>query len=159
MLHDSGTELPIEIALDWLMAPVKVVVENSQSDGNFIGAVVHGLRRTTLMQAFDQRLWKFEHAGGITVIPEIVAQLLKDFAIPPRLFVLVDSDALQPGKEGNEAKIVRRFCNDNGIPFHLFENEKVRIICQMKYYRPSRKSKLSLVPFRNFLRSSVIIIQ
>lgn len=95
-----------------LESPAYVVVEDAESDGTFLRAMLRALERNELAQALEDQWWEIEHAGGKGGIEKRVADLIKHKHIPAnRILVLADSDRLSPGQVTETVRTLKR-CGD-----------------------------------------------
>jgi hypothetical protein len=97
-------------ARDCLDAPLFIIVENEASDGAFLRAIAGAYGKTSILDAMERGFCVLDHAGGKGEVKKRVAacrskpmprtgKRLGDVA---RIFVLVDSDRLDPDKDPEE---------------------------------------------------------
>ncbi|MCP4107997.1 MAG: hypothetical protein GY749_21040 [Desulfobacteraceae bacterium] len=94
----SDKELTPDDARSCLDMPAYIVVENSESDGAFIEAMIHALGRRELLDSHTEGWWDFEHLGGFGEIGKRIDQIIARTVGPLRIFVLADNDRLYPGQ-------------------------------------------------------------
>ncbi|MGL5830117.1 MAG: hypothetical protein ACRC0L_11185 [Angustibacter sp.] len=117
---------------DYLDAPLEVLVENVATDGGFLAAASARLPGRQLFSALQKRRGvAFRQAGGIGEIPKEAERLKADrptcpSGLPPRLFVLSDSDC-DPvtGDPHLAARAVATRCQELGLPYHVWLNRAI----------------------------------
>lgn len=124
-VRDPSTELPIDIAVEWLRTPVKVVVENERSDGGFLQAIIKTLGGRAVRRAAGNGLWEVQHAGGINDVPNCIDTLLAKYSRPLRIFTFVDSEGRVPGEVRASAERVREHCTARKIPFWILSKREI----------------------------------
>jgi len=105
--------------------PAYVVAENSESDGNFILAMIHAFNRKKLLDAHTEGWWEFKHLGGFGEVEKQVDQVIDATYGPLRIFVLADSDCLYKGHETQTFKKVDTYCKSANIPYHILNKRKI----------------------------------
>jgi len=108
-----------------LEAPAYVLVENSESDGSFLDAMISCFNRQRLQDAQTEAWWHYEHLGGFGEIEKRLNQLLGRTIGPPRIFVVADSDSEYPGHVPPSAVKVRETCEKYNIPFAILNKRKI----------------------------------
>lgn len=118
--------LPIGAALDVLLQPYRVVLENNVNDRAFLLAL-GGRDGAGALREAERRAWLvFEMGGGSTVVPRI-REIRRAEALRRMASVLVDSDAMRPpgpgerreDVEGDQARLVRRVAGEPLVGVHL----------------------------------------
>jgi hypothetical protein len=122
--------------------PACVVVENSESDGNFILAMIHAFNRKELLNAHTEQWWEFRHLGGFGEVEKQVSQIIAVTYGPLRIFVLADSDCLYKGHITQTSEKVKDYCVSENIPYHILNKRKIENylpigILQKKFDRKS----------------------
>ena len=112
-------------ALSYLSSPAIVVVENEQSDGAFLDALVHALDRAELWQALQSRWVELDHAGGYGEIEKRLERYLSRTQGPPRALVLADSDRLFPSHQTATLTKIHEVCTRLGIPYVMLEKRAI----------------------------------
>ncbi len=108
-----------------LEAPAYVLVENSESDGSFLDAMIHCFNRQQLQDAQTEVWWHYEHLGGFGEIEKRLNELLGRTTGPPRIFVVVDSDSEYPGHVSRTAAKVRETCEKYNIPLTILNKRNI----------------------------------
>lgn len=120
--------------VNFCLAPAVVVVENAETDGDFLACVIRALR-PRLMRALSgvpPRL-DIRHAGGIGEVPKELRRLarLQEALMPSartsvrRLTAMVDSDAPSPGALSADAQIVQRTAAELGLKIHILQKRAI----------------------------------
>lgn len=118
--------LPIGVAVDMLLQPYRILLENNINDRAFLLALCGQEERRALLDA-EQRAWLvFEMGGGSTIVPR-VEDIRRSEAMRRMVSVLIDSDAMRPKKEderpedveGSQAYQVRRAAGDALTGVHI----------------------------------------
>ena len=123
--------IPIGEAVDLLLQPYRIVLENNVNDRAFLLALCGRDEAGTLAEA-ERRAWLvFEMGGGSAVVPR-VHEIRRTEALRRMASVLVDSDAMRAPKrradgtqeshedvEGDQARQVRRAAGDALLGVHL----------------------------------------
>ncbi|MCP4350861.1 MAG: hypothetical protein GY795_35795 [Desulfobacterales bacterium] len=108
-----------------LDAPAYVAVENAESDGAFIKAMIHGLNRELLLDAHTEGWWDFKHLGGSGETEKRINQIIARSVGPLRVFVLSDSDRLYPGHISLTMQIIERCCQKHNIPYAFLNKREI----------------------------------
>ncbi len=125
-LHsDSECRLTPDEARRCLDAPAYVVVENAESDGAFLEAMIHGLKREKLLEAHTEGWWKIDSRGGSGEIVKHIEQIRAETIGPLRAFVLVDSDRLNPGYEKKTIHAIENYCRQNNGPYAVLQKREI----------------------------------
>jgi hypothetical protein len=108
------------------LTPLTILVENSRSDGAFLGVLIEACGSSELQAicAVNEQppALQIDSAGGLGEIPALVQQH------SPRLFVVMDSDARWPGDPGAQpttGQKARDACKNNQIPHHTWRKRCV----------------------------------
>ena len=109
----------------YLSSPAIVVVENEESDGAFLDALVHALDRAELWQALESRWIELDHAGGYGEIEKRLERYLSRTQGPPRVLVLADSDRLFPGHQTSTLTKIVEVCTRLGVPHVTLEKRAI----------------------------------
>jgi len=112
-------------ALLSLATPAMVIVENEESDGAFLGAMVRAFRRDAVEYAIHERWLELDHAGGYGEIEKRVERYKARNTGPVRLLILADSDRLFPGHESQTYKKILQVCTDHSVPYVLLEKRSI----------------------------------
>lgn len=119
-------EVPLRAAVDLLLQPYRVVLENNVNDRAFLVALAER-RQAQVLRAAEERAWLvFEMGGGSAVVPRIAA-LRRSEEARRLASVLLDSDALRPAAvgqprsqvEGLQARRAREVAGDAELGVHL----------------------------------------
>lgn len=95
-----------------LKEPVRVAVENQESDGTFIQAMIRIFDRDELKSALQDGWWELYHLGGAGLAESRFKQLSGPAKL--RYLLVVDSDARFPGD--TEARSgIEKVCREHGI--------------------------------------------
>jgi hypothetical protein len=129
----TSSDLPLtaRAARRFLSEPLRIVMENIESDGVFLDAVFDALGPGELhdLRKCEPPALCYDSPGGNGEIPKRVRHYINDSAwrdIPRRLFVLTDSDRLEPqDSEGAAAKSIRRQCEKTGLPCHVLRKRTI----------------------------------
>ncbi len=108
-----------------LAAPAYVVVENADSDGAFLIAMLHAFNHKALLEAHTEVWWKIDSRGGATEISKNVEQLRKETFGPLRVFVLTDSDGLYPGDVKKDIRKLEEYCQDENVPYAVLQKREI----------------------------------
>ena len=125
-IKDTGiSDLQPAHAKKCLEAPAYVLVENSESDGSFLDAMISCFNRQQLQDAQTEVWWHYEHLGGFGEIEKRLNELLGRTIGPPRIFVVADSDSEYPGYVSPSAATIRKTCEKYNIPFAILNKRKI----------------------------------
>jgi len=104
-------------ALEYLNAPVYIIVENFKSDKFFLKALIHAYRSRELNRALQKDWLRIEGVGGIGEIPKRIDDYFENHQrFPPKLYIFVDSDRQFPGDDYDDnAKKVIETCEKYNI--------------------------------------------
>jgi hypothetical protein len=118
--------IPIGAAVDLLLQPYRIVLENNVNDRAFLLALCGRAEAKTLEEA-ERRAWVvFEMGGGSTIVPR-VQEIRRTEPLRRMASVLIDSDAMRPPEpherredvDGNQARNVRREAGDPRVGVHV----------------------------------------
>lgn len=104
-------------AVSYLASPAIVIVENEESDGAFLTAIINAYGRTDLWFAFQSRWIELDHAGGYGEIEKRIRRYLERNQGPRRVLVVTDSDRLFPGHQSQTFKKIDEACTTLGVPY------------------------------------------
>jgi hypothetical protein len=121
----SPLELKPEDAKRCLGEPLHVFVENAESDGAFIEAMLHAFGKKELTDADTEGWWVIEHMGGVGEVEKRVKAIRSRITGIARLFVLTDSDRLYPDHDTGTIRKVDQYCLKNHVPFHILTKRKI----------------------------------
>ncbi len=120
----SDGELSPDDARRCLDTPAYVAVENEESDGVFLDAMIAAFRRKLLLNAQTDGWWKLEHLGGFGEVEKRVDHLRATTIGPLRVFVLTDSDSLYPGHVTQTITKIQDYCGNNRVPYANLKKRK-----------------------------------
>ncbi len=123
----SEYELSPDDARRCLGKPAYVAVENEESDGAFLKAMIYAFifKRKELLDAHTEGWWEFWHLGGIGEVEKRVEHLRARTIGPMRVFVLSDSDRLYPDQEDTDTiKKVKGYCEGHGISYAILRKRE-----------------------------------
>ncbi|KYG05640.1 hypothetical protein BE21_39455 [Sorangium cellulosum] len=121
-----GADLAPDQARRCLEAPAYVVVENRESDGAFLKAMVRAFGRSELETAIARGWVDVVHAGGFGELEKRVNEIIGNVPGPCRIFVLCDSDRMHPGHNDTEAiKALHACCAHHGVPGHVLHKRSI----------------------------------
>ncbi len=112
---------PLQAAVAYLAQPLEVLVENARNDGDFFLACWRALGHQVAKVFLAPRpAAHFGQGGGKAEALKLLVHRFKDAqargAVPPRIFVLVDSDTEYPGHETRETRSLITECASLRIP-------------------------------------------
>lgn len=136
ILKETRYELiTIDTVMDFLGQPLKIVLENVESDRLFVEKCLELLGEKQI-----DELWiEFVHGGGSDL-----AKVAQSYNGKCRTFCLIDSDVISPPNIYNTPakpktiKNIERICQDNGYSFHILNKR------EMENYLPDRVLKIYL---------------
>jgi len=108
-----------------LKAPAFVVVENAESDGGFIIAMMMAWKRADLLDAIQHGWLEFAHLGGVGEVAKVLRRLLRKTVGPIRVHVLSDSDQRYPGELTNTIRKVSASCTSEGVPYTVLRKRSI----------------------------------
>lgn len=118
--------VPLGVAMDLLLQPYRIVLENNVHDRAFLLALCGRAEAEALREA-ERRAWLvFEMGGGSAVVPR-VREIHRMEPLRRLASVLIDGDCMRPAGpnerpedvEGEQARSVRRAAGDPGTGVHL----------------------------------------
>lgn len=110
-------------------APLVILVEDREADGVLLEIVVEELGDEELRALWARgrevtpRAFEIATAGGIGSMPQRVERTVESArraGRPVRLFVLCDSDARWPRDRPRSTAAVKRVCDGNAVPCHVW---------------------------------------
>ena len=121
--------MDIAIAVYYLTKPLQVIVENERNDGRFLLAHLKPVAGD-LVNSFDSRNppVTFYQGGGKDEIIELLRHKLDQARlrnVPPRLFVVADSDAEHPGHIAGRTRELLELARVGGIPTKILEKRSI----------------------------------
>ncbi len=121
---------PLEEAVLYLSQPLEVLVENARNDGLFFTACWAVLASRLAARLTAKRpAAVFSQGGGKAEVLQLIQHRTKEAldrrTVPPRLLVLLDSDARYPGHETSESRQLRDTCGELGIPIALLQKRAI----------------------------------
>jgi len=112
---DNMSSFTPQDALEYLNAPVYIIVENFESDKFFLKALIHAYKKKALKRAFQKDWLRIEGAGGIGEIPKKIDDYVENHQkFPHKLYIFVDSDREFP-EDNHNAQPVLDKCAEKGI--------------------------------------------
>ena len=123
-------ELEPQPAARALAEPLRVVVEDRESDGLFLDVVVKTLGSAELLKLYELRPspLRVESPGGRDKIKrhlEADLQKIEERGYPGRLLVFFDSDAPQPGQPSRASERIVELCNERRLPYHRLRKRSI----------------------------------
>lgn len=126
--------VPVGAAVDLLLMPYRIVLENNIHDRAFLLALC-GRDEARALATAEERAWLvFEMGGGSTVVPRI-HEIRRSEALRRMVSALVDSDAMRPrlpgerveDVEGDQARSVRAAAGDmlTGVHLHVLQRRAI----------------------------------
>lgn len=114
--------LPLDEARRLLERPLRLMLEDEESDGAFLKTVPPRHWRAEFQKALEKHWLEIEHGGGIPrMLPRLKERSRQDIL---RLWVLFDSDAREPPEPGKpvraseESQEICRLCQVRSIACH-----------------------------------------
>lgn len=111
--------LTLTDALLVLHLPLRILVENSRHDGEFLLRIAPPLWRKSFVQALERRWLEFENGGGISELTARVRRAAVDAREWMRLWVMFDSDAREPGKPSQQSQLAAEACGARTQPWPI----------------------------------------
>jgi hypothetical protein len=121
----APNRLSPEDALAYLSSPAIVVVENAESDGAFLDALIYAYDRVELWHALESRWVELDHAGGFGEIEKRLERYLARTQGPPRVLVLADSDRLYPEHESPTFQKIDEVCTKLNVPHVVLDKRAI----------------------------------
>ncbi|MBN2529168.1 MAG: hypothetical protein JXR76_22455 [Deltaproteobacteria bacterium] len=114
-------EFKPKVAAAYLTAPLTVIMENRNTDGQFFDSLCQVLGPPELIELMQVKPPPLKHdsPGGNGEIPSLVEHYVKEareIGYPARVIVFTDSDARYPGDMHTNPEKVRESCANHGIP-------------------------------------------
>jgi hypothetical protein len=111
-------------------APLVVLMENAESDGLFLDAVLDVLSSPALLalRRLQPTPIQYDSPGGSGELTKRLERALGDPAwkgIPRRFVVLTDSDAQEPGAWNEKARDIAAHCRRRGVACHVLEKRAI----------------------------------
>lgn len=121
--------MDIAIAVYYLTQPLQVIVENERNDGRFLLAHLKPVAGD-LMDSFCSRNppVAFYQGGGKDEIIELLRHKLDQAnfrKVPPRFFIVVDSDAEHPGHVAGRTRELLELSRERGVPIKVLEKRAI----------------------------------
>lgn len=110
-------------ALLLLKQPLKIMVEHRLNDRAFFMAMIADEYVKAFLELEESKCVEFEHAGGITQMPQLIEAC--PHGVRARRFVFCDSDSLSPGEVSRAAKEVGRACRKRAIPVAILKRRAI----------------------------------
>lgn len=122
--EDKTWELQPEQAIQALEEPLRLIVEDRESDGLFFKVILRTLGSDDLVELCSSSPppLEIESPGGSGKLRRHAKANLercRQRGIPARVVMLFDSDAAYPGHVTAEATRNLEFCQEHGIPHHM----------------------------------------
>lgn len=123
---EINARLPLEVAIQFLERPLRVLLENGRNDWSFLCKIIPAKWRERWNQATNQGWIEPQNAGGLTEIPKILSRLVVGSDSERlRLWVMFDSDGRAPGHCSEQARDAIKACEDWSVPYHLLERRTI----------------------------------
>jgi hypothetical protein len=114
--ENSASALSLIDAVRLARDPFRIFVENDESDKNFLLSYSSNLQKRRLRDLEENGLVRFEHCGGITLIPQRVPRYVKASSWYCKNSVAVfDSDALQPNIPSTQSNAALHVCQQQSV--------------------------------------------
>lgn len=114
---NGDVHAPADLGAQWLSRPLRIVVENAQCDGRLVRLVLlrtgerrlrrrlgdtltDHIRTRWIEGAGDGEVFCLVHGGGDTTAAQATVGPMPPAGVPPRTFVMVDSDLSAPPAQG-----------------------------------------------------------
>lgn len=134
----SSSEQPdhftLEEAITYLNQPLKILLENSDNDANFLNALLkHFKKKGKKISRFKgNQFLEYANAGGKTNVEHYIRGELRKYGSLPkesqrylRLFVLVDSDSEHKGEEKPAITALKTYLESLGVPYHILTKREM----------------------------------
>ena len=127
---NDPSRLPAETARRYLSQPLVVLMENTESDGMFLDAVLDllGCEELQRLRSCSPPAIEYDSPGG-SELPKRIGKYIDDPAwtgVPRRIFVVTDSDRLTDDDDlGQLAEQVTAACEANKVPFHILQKRSI----------------------------------
>lgn len=107
---------PVRVCLDdarrFLDSPFEILLEDARSDRAFLERMLTSEERRFFASRIQAGFVRVEHGGGVESMTKRVTQEAVNPANQHKLWVLFDSDAMQPGTPSTASKALRAACRD-----------------------------------------------
>lgn len=114
----------------FLERPFSLLLEDEISDRDFVLKMLTDEERKALQERIDRGFVRVQHGGGLPNMRRHLLDRQGDPALRHTIWVLFDSDAMQPGIPSAQSEALRAVCG--GIPHH-------QLRCRyMESYLPAR---------------------
>lgn len=123
--RNSDCELQPDDARRCLDYPACVLVENAESDGAFLMAMIHAFKRRELLNAHTEGWWRVEHLGGRGEVAKRIDQICALAFGLKRLLLLVDSDRLYPDHVTHTIRMVESCCTHRKVPYAILRKREI----------------------------------
>lgn len=108
------TSMPVRVRIEdartFLETSVSLLVEDAISDRDFLLKMLTAEERAALQKQMQLGYVHFEHGGGLDNMRRRVMDQQRDPSIRHTLWVLFDSDAMQPGMPSRQSEALRATC-------------------------------------------------
>jgi len=108
-----------------LDGPAWILVENAESDGAFLEAMICAFQRRDLLDAHTEGWFTIRHLGGFGEVEKHINQIKASTSGPLRAFVLVDSDRLHPTHVSSTMQKVQRACTPHNVLHKILNKRKI----------------------------------
>jgi hypothetical protein len=122
----------VESLSQFLNMPTVLLVENAQSDGEFIVAVASRLRpRLNRSLRSDRQSVEIFQGGGIGELPREISRISGHYlqrrpkGLPSRFLVVADSDAKRPGRPSRDAALVAEAARKSSVDCHILQKRSI----------------------------------
>ncbi|MBD7997493.1 hypothetical protein [Oerskovia gallyi] len=120
----------LRTALAYLAQPLEVLVENERNDGVFFLSVFEATMPAVAARFGGVRPGvRFGHGGGkaevLRLIESRFSAALEGSSVPPRLFIIVDSDSRFSGHLTAESQDLQRVCEKFEVPLFLLRKRSI----------------------------------
>lgn len=108
--NNTPPRIQLAEALDFLRQPLRLLLEDNASDWHFILSFTTPQQREFLLGRKNSKALLVEHGGGVTKMAATVTGYLNDRRPYWHLFVIFDSDALQPHLPSKQTVALYNLC-------------------------------------------------
>jgi hypothetical protein len=119
----SPIRLRIQDARQFLETPISLILEDAQSDREFLFKMLTPNERTSLQNKLHEGFVRVEHGGGIGSMQTRLLELNRDPKTQHKYWALFDSDALQPRVPSTQSEDLRAACH--AIPHYQLSRRYV----------------------------------
>jgi hypothetical protein len=125
----TDSYMDIAVAVYYLTQPLQIIVENERNDGRFLLAHLNPVAGD-LVNSFSSSNppVTFYQGGGKDEIIGLLRHKLDQARVrnvPPRLFVVVDSDAEHPGHVAGRTRELLELGRKGGVPIKILEKRSI----------------------------------